>query len=314
MKTIHLVPSEKNKNIIKIPDSIGMGTFETIVVKPGLYLVIEDFSLDEEVRFTYSPGPENYKIAGVGFCLSGYGMSQPNCFKEPFRIASGHSIYFSFPSGTQFYDTIKSKRMLDISLMILPEFINACLKDFPELLSDNIRLFFDEMYQRSHTISGAVQNLLNQILSCPFKGIGRQFFIEGKVMEILAHLLNQNQDRYPLHTKDAVQPQEVEKVQKAADIMRLSHDKFKNLESIAKSVGMCRSRFHKCFSLVYGMSPFEYLRNFRMETAKSFMASGDMSITEIAYGVGYSSLSHFAKIFKKYEGVSPSEFKNKDRR
>lgn len=309
MKTINLAPSKENKDIIKIPESVGRGTLEAITVKPGLYLTIEDYSLDEEVRFTYSTGVENARITGVGFCLSGYGFSQPQCLKKPFRIASGQSVSFSFPAQTEICETIKSKRMLDITIMILPDFIDACLKNFPELLPDNVRLFSDEIHQSAQTISNAVQKLLNQILSCPFKGISRQFFIEGKVMEILAHVLHRNRDKYSFNKKNHVKLQEVESIRKAADIMRLSQGEFQNLESIAKSVGLCRSRFHKCFSFVYGMSPFEYLKQFRMETAKSLIVNGGMSITEIAYSVGYLSLSHFAKTFKAYEGVLPSEFK-----
>jgi len=311
LKTINLAPSKENKRIVNIPDSVGRGTIELITVRPGLYLSIADYSLFEEVRFTYSPGMGNAQITGVGFCLSGYGFSHPQCFKKPFKIASGQSISYSFPAQTGFCETIKSKRMLDITLVILPEFIDACLKNYPELIPGKVRLFFGETHQNTRTFSPAVQSLLNQILACPFTGLSRQFFIEGKVMEILARLLRRNRDKYSLNKKDHVKSQEIANIRKAADMMRLSQGKDQHLDAIAKSVGMCRSRFHKCFGLVYGMSPFEYLKQFRMETAKSLIANGGMSITEIAYSVGYLSLSHFAKAFKVYEGVLPSEFKTR---
>jgi len=288
---------------------VGRGAIKATFVRPGLYLAIEDYSLDDAVRFIYYSGWGNARVAGIGFCLSGYGFSHPQCLKKPFRIASGQSISYAFPAQTEFCEIIQSKKMLNVTIVILPEFIDACLKNFPELLPDKIRLFSDEIHQNSQTFSNAVQNLLNQILACPFTGISRQFFIEGKVMEILARVLHRNRDKYAFNKKDHVKLHEVENVQKAADLMRLSQGKIQNLESVAKSVGMCRSRFHKCFGLVYGMSPFQYFRQVRMETAKSLMVNGGMSITQIAYSVGYHSLSHFAKAFKAYEGVLPSEFK-----
>lgn len=309
MKTINLIESKEDEKKVNIPDSVGHGHIQIMEIRPGIYIYFEDYKLDEPVRFIYSHEPENQGIIGIGFCLSGHALCEPQLINNTFKFSSGERVFFSFPSGTEFCETIKSKRMLSLTIMITPEFITSCSKEFPELLPDNLPFLVRDIQYNCLRISNFVQNLVNQILSCPFKGICRKFFIEGKVMEILAHLLNEKKDKSSLSKKDSINPHEIANVQRAAEIMKLSQENFQNLESIAKSVGMCRSRFHKCFTLVYGISPFEYQRNFRIETAKSLIVNGGMSITEVAYSVGYSSLSHFAKIFKEYEGVPPSEFK-----
>jgi len=307
LKTVDV--SFSHTNHIEIPDSVGRGKIYIAPVKPGVYLSLADYSLNDPVRFRYLTEAENPRIMGIGFCLYGYGHSKPGCLKKPFSIVSGERAFYSFPSGIEFCETIKSRRMLNLTIGIEPSFIKSCIKDFPELFPEDLGFVMDEVWQRSDRTPGIVQKLINQILSCPFGGISRTFFIEAKVMEILAVVFNESVSENLEGKKVELKPEDIEKVQKTAEIIKLNPENFKNLESISRSVGMCRSKLHKCFCLVYGMSPFEYLREFRMETAKSLLLNGKMSITEIAYSLGYSSQSHFAKTFREQVGVLPRKYK-----
>lgn len=53
----------------------------------------------------------------------------------------------------------------------------------------------------------------------------------------------------------------------------------------------------------------DYLTNYRMEKAKQLLISADSLIYEISEAVGYSNSNYFSKLFKKYTGVSPEEYK-----
>jgi AraC-like DNA-binding protein len=80
-----------------------------------------------------------------------------------------------------------------------------------------------------------------------------------------------------------------------------------SLDSLAARVGMSLSKFKQVFSFVYGMPPYAYLRLLRMERAKHLLSARKMSVTESAFEVGYSNLSHFAKIFAAHYGIKPSQ-------
>ncbi|MBW4084151.1 helix-turn-helix transcriptional regulator [Paenibacillus sp. S150] len=54
---------------------------------------------------------------------------------------------------------------------------------------------------------------------------------------------------------------------------------------------------------------WDYVTELRMEEAKHLLASTDMKRYEIAYAVGYESPEHFSRMFKRYEGVSPSNYR-----
>ena len=63
------------------------------------------------------------------------------------------------------------------------------------------------------------------------------------------------------------------------------------------------------FKLYVGMNFIDYVIKVRLEKAKQFMRDKSLSMNEIAYKLGYDDYSHFSKIFKKHEGMSPADYR-----
>ena len=63
------------------------------------------------------------------------------------------------------------------------------------------------------------------------------------------------------------------------------------------------------FKLHLGINFIDYLIKVKMEKAKEFMRDKSLNMAGIAYKVGYDDYSHFSKIFKKYEGISPADYR-----
>ena len=81
------------------------------------------------------------------------------------------------------------------------------------------------------------------------------------------------------------------------------------LDDIAEELNFSIFYLSKLFKKQTGMTFTEYLTKCRIEKAKEFLAEGRMSVKEIAFATGYNSQGYFSKIFRKYTGVSPSEYK-----
>jgi len=81
------------------------------------------------------------------------------------------------------------------------------------------------------------------------------------------------------------------------------------LEDAAREA--CLSRYHFCrlFHHETGVTFLEYLHGFRVHRAKALLADRYVRITEVAYNVGFSDLSHFDRTFRKIVGRSPSEYR-----
>jgi transcriptional regulator GlxA family with amidase domain len=95
-------------------------------------------------------------------------------------------------------------------------------------------------------------------------------------------------------------------IEKAQSILEKNMTDPPPLEHLATEIGMSLSKFKQVFPIVCGMPPYAYLRRLRMERAMALLAQNDRNVTEAALEVGYSSLSHFAKIFTAHFGIKPS--------
>ncbi len=82
---------------------------------------------------------------------------------------------------------------------------------------------------------------------------------------------------------------------------------------LAARCGVSTVYFRKVFERVYGIPPMRYLRNIRLEKAKSMLASDYESVSQVAESVGYNSIYHFCKMFKQYTGLSPGEYAKNSR-
>jgi AraC-like DNA-binding protein len=77
---------------------------------------------------------------------------------------------------------------------------------------------------------------------------------------------------------------------------------------LAKTAGLSRSTFFARFSASVGLPPMEYLLAWRMAVAKNLLRSHELSITEVAERVGYSSQSNFSTAFRHHVGEPPSRY------
>ena len=84
-----------------------------------------------------------------------------------------------------------------------------------------------------------------------------------------------------------------------------------NLESIAHNFNLSPYYFSRTFKEVMGCKLTDYINTIRIKKAKELLIENKMSIKEIGYTVGYSDPNYFSKVFKKYEGYSPKEYKFK---
>ena len=84
------------------------------------------------------------------------------------------------------------------------------------------------------------------------------------------------------------------------------------LDELARVAGMGKTGFSAAFKDITGMTVWEYILNARVALASSYLIEkNDLNVTEISLMCGFNDNAHFAKIFKKIKGSTPSEFKKK---
>jgi len=80
------------------------------------------------------------------------------------------------------------------------------------------------------------------------------------------------------------------------------------LATLAREAGMSRSSFAERFARVVGMTPLNYLLQWRLAVAKNMLAREQRTVTETAFAVGYESASGFSTAFSRETGQSPRDF------
>ncbi|MEI3610969.1 bifunctional transcriptional activator/DNA repair enzyme AdaA [Pseudogracilibacillus sp. SO30301A] len=82
-----------------------------------------------------------------------------------------------------------------------------------------------------------------------------------------------------------------------------------SLHEIASRVGVSRFHLNRIFKERTGYTPRIYLEKIRVHEAKELLLTTNLNSTEVGYQVGYQSVSSFYNAFKRYTGLSPSQFR-----
>jgi AraC-like DNA-binding protein len=84
-----------------------------------------------------------------------------------------------------------------------------------------------------------------------------------------------------------------------------------NVEELARGAHMSAGHLSRQFKAAYGESPYSYLMTRRIERAMALLRGGDMTVTEICFAVGFSSLGTFSTRFSELVGFPPSAYRER---
>jgi AraC-like DNA-binding protein len=292
-------------NQLSFPLSMGKGYIQNVRLKSGIQLNIADYTLQHSITMDLEPP---FNPIGFGFRLSGHSWGYPVGEKTSTGLKSGQASFVCFPDLEGLAITTGTERIVHVGVIM--DFTQFCA--FAQGETERLPFQLDNpstgAFIHKGPITPAMRDAVFQIFNCPYQGWAKSFFLESKVLELMAHKIGQieaagtrSHDVNPLPSPDE------ERIREAARLLAGDLETPPDLNQLARSVGMCRSKLHRCFRLFYGITPFEYLRNQRLETAMEFLIDGQMNVAEAAIAVGYSCPSHFTKAFKKYFGHLPSK-------
>src|SRR3979411_2266258 len=87
-----------------------------------------------------------------------------------------------------------------------------------------------------------------------------------------------------------------------------------DVEALARGANMSAGHLSREFRLAYGESPYGYLMTRRIERAMALLRRGDLSVTDVCFAVGCSSLGTFSTRFTEFVGIAPSTYRGQPAR
>jgi transcriptional regulator GlxA family with amidase domain len=99
------------------------------------------------------------------------------------------------------------------------------------------------------------------------------------------------------------------RLRRARDLMDRDYAKPLDVPALAHAALMSPGHFSRSFRAAFGETPYSYLMTRRIERAKALLRRGDLTVTEVCFAVGASSLGSFSSRFTELVGESPSAYR-----
>jgi AraC-like DNA-binding protein len=299
-----------------IDDPICKGSTQSVQIREGItFMHLElTFHQDTEVEM-FSTQPQ----VGFGFCLKGHSTAY---VKEvggqrselAIHYADRTTFIYANPSSSGYQHFWKDKALQAF-------YIHFRHDTFKELIGEALQELPIELFTTLHTGKGSylylapmsheLHVLCLNLRHTSFKGKSREFYIEAKVMELIAYHVDTL--LHPGVNLSAVYPPLSKWEEKQIDQCyrqlqkNVSHPP--SLLELAKGSGLSVYRLKNGFRARYGDTPFQILTELRMLHAKALLEKGELNVSEIALEAGYSSLGTFSNTFFERFGLRPSAYK-----
>lgn len=140
--------------------------------------------------------------------------------------------------------------------------------------------------------------LFNDLKNVESRGAARNY-IHRYLFEILEEVEEQKSNKTP-----AI-------LDKAVKYIEENYDKIIGVEDVAFATGYNTYYFGKMFKKTFSSSFTDYLTNVRITQAKRLLRDPRQTIKDITYNIGYMDPNYFTRVFKKCEGITPTEYRNK---
>ena len=155
------------------------------------------------------------------------------------------------------------------------------------------------------------RTIVDELLKPPVQPMARELWFQAKFLEVAAELFfeapgTSGAEPFCVRQKQISQ----DRVERVKDLLLGDLSQPCTLPELGEKVGCSPFHLSRIFSQETGMTIPQFLKNARMEKAAELLRGGRFNVTETAYEVGYSSLSHFSKVFYETYGCCPGLYPN----
>lgn len=295
--------------ILQYPPQLGQGFVRQVELREGVDLMISQYQLYDDVIIKL---PEREHPIEYSFFLSGgfNDTSDSVCAGQYALCGSGMAPVESIQS-------ISTEQILEVNVHIEPEQFLAhwqnSLDDINPVLQHLIKPASKIYLTQTGTTSIVMQSAVQQVLQCPFHGITKRIYLESKVWELMALLIEQSVERYSDHQRVnshtySLKPDDVDRIHHAREILLQQLDNPPSLIELARRVGLNDCTLKRGFRQVFGQTAFGLLHDYRLEQAQQLLKERRLNVSEVAKTIGFANRSYFAAAFRKKFGVSPREY------
>ena len=290
------------------PKGQSYGYREEVNLRPGLNVLVDDYTLTEDLRVETGSGSDCAPALELEISFMISGRNRLESVEPRHNFLAG--IWYE-KDGGQFHWQA-GERALKVDIHLEPVLLKALIGDQFAELPESLRLLVEsdrpvaQRFRRVSMTTTAMYSAIQQLLNCPHEGSIRWLYWEGKVLEIIALQLAQVSGYNRQMTVD-LQADDVDRIYYARDILLQRLSEPPTLLELAHLVELNDYKLKKGFRQVFNTTVFGYLTQQRMKKARQLLAA-QQSIATVATEIGYTSPTAFSSAFRRQVGISPKRY------
>jgi len=298
-------------NTLIIPTRYGNGFFKTLTFNEGLEALIYQVQLREELLLSRQTTKDEFYILTFEETDVADSADVQIDADEPMQHGGRKTAIYLTSFLFNVAHTLKKDAPIKGVRVILTE---SWMKKYLQLaqnedvLEEYIKLKNLGVWQMP--VDAALTDLLTDLISDKETPL---LFYQNKLMLIIERFFSWlYAEKELLKNRAGISRHSIEQAQMAEAI--LTNDITvvpPTIKKLAYTVATSPSKLKKVFKTVYGLPPYQYYQKQRMQKAKVLLLTGNHSVKDVGYTLGYTNLSNFTLAFKKEFGLLPSNVKRK---
>ena len=272
------------------------------------------YSLNREQAFTIRGTAKLLNVASAKYGGDWHSVPHTHSHLELFYIVGGKG---QFLIQDQLYPVNVNNLVIinpnvthtEVSLNAQPlEYIVLGIEGIELSTSENSNGQFSILdHFESVEVSGCLRNILREM---ELKNTGYEDICQAYMEILIIRLMRSTSLAIP------AEPQIISGNRQCAAVRRYIDLHFKEaltLEQLAEETHMSKYYLSHAFKREYGISPINYMISRRIEESKYLLAETDLSMSQIAQLLGFSSLSYFSQVFRRIQTTTPMEYRQSTR-
>jgi len=285
--------------------NIAKGATESFTIDDGLILLKQTNDNEFESNFNFNIGKDYIQFH---FCIKGSSKFLFNQGSYIFNVDNENSILLYNPNKELPIDLLLNANSQVLSILISIKKFHSLFSNQSDQISflnnDNIG---NKLYKEKK-IGPMIVIIINQMYQQSLNLTMYKLYLRGKVFELMSLYFSKDKEMDIEQCPFLADDNNIKKIKKAKEIIISRMIEPPTLVELAKEVDISLKKLKQGFKQVYGTSVFSFLIDYKMQTSKRFLSSGNYNVNEVALKVGYSTATHFINAFKKKFGTTPKKY------
>ena len=275
----------------------------------------DGFPIAVERREPQEPfGPHAHEFSEIVIITSGRGMHITG--KESYPLNAGDAFVIG---GPRQHDYHSMKQLCLVNILFQPEKLNLRTYDLRTLPGYHALFTLEPAWRRRHPFQGrlrlnpreltVIMTFIDQLdEELQRRTSGFRFLATASFMQIVGYL-----SRCFARSKNP-DSRALLRIGEAISHLEANYRERVDLEQLAGMAHMSKRNFMRSFQAATGTSPIAHLIQLRVNQAASLLRRTQLSVTEIAFQVGFGDSNYFARQFRALLGVTPSQYRQQHTR